>query len=1385
MTAAIACTLTPAGSAVRREKSVESLDCLLRIPTGLEPLCSVLGPHKSMLVKCSLSVGHFLSLSAPFVASQKMCGTNTFDNKVSNMKLCTCASSTFQHLTGVPLLKDLPSVGYHCRPFKKHALDSDTQDQHASQQSVCTPRVAAGPRDFTPQHPSAVRVSSAHHPQLPEAALSRVPKGLEIRVNSQGVSAEALPHHRHHRVFPRESPDTADAAGWLLRGFIHYDGRVCIKPSEDQHEQHCLYREQLAISLEFRRAVCSMSLAHAEEWRKDQALVNSDADGSVCTILIPYQQYSWSPTSQHFNEERYSPAPRNMKGLTGSRTQPQLCAGHTCGLSPPDDCEHPHDHMHHGPDVRQPYLLSPAESCPMDHHRCSPRSSVHSECMMMPVMLGDHVSSSTFPRMHYSSHYDTRDDCAMTHTNTKVNRIPANLLDQFEKQLPLHRDGFHTLQYQRASAATEQRNESPGRIRHLVHSVQKLFTKSHSLEGSSKSNINGTKSDSRVDDHHHSHHSKHSKRSKSKERKPEGKHKSGMSSWWSSDDNLDSDSTYRTPSVANRHHMDHISHCYPEALQSPFGDLSLKTSKSNSDVKCSACEGLALTPDTRYMKRSSWSTLTVSQAKEAYRKSSLNLDKPLVHPEIKPSLRPCHYLQVPQDDWGAYPTGGKEDEIPCRRMRSGSYIKAMGDEESGESDSSPKTSPKVTLRPEPLLKSIVQRPLGDHQTQSYLQAASEVPVGHSLDPSVNYNSPKFRSRNQSYMRAVSTLSQASCVSQMSEAEVNGQFESVCESVFSEVESQAMDALDLPGCFRTRSHSYLRAIQAGYSQDDECIPVMTPSNMTSTIRSTADRVFFPHLQPKSTVNHRPRSDGSMQRTVQSVPVDVHGIPALAVIHLSASQKPPTPIASGNPEKPPDLCIELKHRNAVVVPDEYMINQHQEPQEACRLKETFSSSPLVQATVSYTNYKKTPPPVPPRTTSKPLISVTAQSSTESTQDAYQDSRAQRMSPWTQDSRGLYNSMDSLDSNKAMNLALETAAAQRHATEAQSGSTRTSDKAILVSKAEELLKSRCSSIGVQVETATDSDTESRGLREYHSVGVQVEDEKRHGRFKRSNSVTAAVQADLELEGFPGHITMEDKGLQFGSSFQRHSEPSTPTQYGALRTVRTQGLFSYREDYRTQVDTATLPPPDPWLEPSLDTVETGRMSPCRRDGSWFLKLLHTETKRMEGWCKEMEREAEENDLSEEILGKIRSAVGSAQLLMSQKFQQFYWLCQQNMDPSAMPRPTSQDLAGYWDMLQLSVEDVSMKFDELHQLKLNDWKIIESPERKEERKIPPPIPKKPPKGKFPITREKSLDLPDRQRQEARRRLMAAKRAASFRQNSATERADSIEIYIPEAQTRL
>ncbi|KAJ3583248.1 hypothetical protein NHX12_034146 [Muraenolepis orangiensis] len=103
----------------------------------------------------------------------------------------------------------------------------------------------------------------------------------------------------------------------------------------------------------------------------------------------------------------------------------------------------------------------------------------------------------------------------------------------------------------RGAPSTRKRNESPGRIRHPVHSVQRLFTKSHSLPSGGR---------------------------------------------WSYDDNLDSDSTYRTPSVMSRHPPEHLSHCYPlDAVQAHLaGDLTLKMSRSYNDVKCSACDGVAM-----------------------------------------------------------------------------------------------------------------------------------------------------------------------------------------------------------------------------------------------------------------------------------------------------------------------------------------------------------------------------------------------------------------------------------------------------------------------------------------------------------------------------------------------------------------------------------------------------------------------------------------------------------------------------------------------------------------------------------------------------------------------------------------------------------------------
>ncbi|KAM6148869.1 disks large-associated protein 1 isoform 19-T19 [Erethizon dorsatum] len=565
--------------------------------------------------------------------------------------------------------------------------------------------------------------------------------------------------------------------------------------------------------------------------------------------------------------------------------------------------------------------------------------------------------------------------------------------------------------------------------------------------------------------------------------------------------------------------------------------------------------------------------------------------------------------QVPQDEWTGYTPRGKDDEIPCRRMRSGSYIKAMGDEDSGDSDTSPKPSPKVAARRESYLKatqpsltelttlkiSNEHSPKLQIRSHSYLRAVSEVSINRSLDsldPAGLLTSPKFRSRNESYMRAMSTISQ------VSEMEVNGQFESVCESVFSELESQAVEALDLPvpGCFRMRSHSYVRAIEKGCSQDDECVSLRSAS---------------------------PPRTATTVRTIQS--------------------------------------------------------------------------------------------------------STAQSSTESAQDAYMDGQGQRGDIVSQS--GLSNSTESLDSMKALTAAIEAANAQIHGPASQhmgngaASVTATSATTVATVTTEDrkkdFKKNRCLSIGIQVDDAEEPDKtgENKAPSKFQSVGVQVEEEKCFRRFTRSNSVTTAVQADLDFhDNLENSLESIEDNLCPGPMARQFSRDASTSTVSIQGSGNHYHACAADDDFDADFDPSILPPPDPWIDSiTEDPLEAVQRSVCHRDGHWFLKLLQAERDRMEGWCQQMEREERENNLPEDILGKIRTAVGSAQLLMAQKFYQFRELCEENLNPNAHPRPTSQDLAGFWDMLQLSIENISMKFDELHQLKANNWKQMDPLDKKVE----------------------------------------------------------------------
>ncbi|EHB03574.1 Disks large-associated protein 4 [Heterocephalus glaber] len=265
---------------------------------------------------------------------------------------------------------------------------------------------------------------------------------------------------------------------------------------------------------------------------------------------------------------------------------------------------------------------------------------------------------------------------------------------------------------------------------------------------------------------------------------------------------------------------------------------------------------------------------------------------------------------------------------------------------------------------------------------------------------------------------------------------------------------------------------------------------------------------------------------------------------------------------------------------------------------------------------------------------------------------------------------------------------------------------------------------------------------------------------------------------------------------------EPSPATKFQSIRVqhrcspkiAHIKCNLSYGDNSDPALEASSLPPPvsslpplDPWLEStSSSPAEPAQPGACHRDGYWSLKLLQAETECLEGWCCQMDKETKENNLSEEVLGKVLSAVGSAQLLMSQKFQQFRGLCEQNLNPDANPRPTAQDLAQFWDLLQLSI-DISMKSDEPYHLKGNSWQLVETPEkRKEEKKPSLPVPKKPAKSKPPVNRvtrpqmqgTSSIRRPTRDSCQPSRQLLCGRTLD-------TESVYSIKIYVPEAQIRL
>lgn len=138
-----------------------------------------------------------------------------------------------------------------------------------------------------------------------------------------------------------------------------------------------------------------------------------------------------------------------------------------------------------------------------------------------------------------------------------------------------------------------------------------------------------------------------------------------------------------------------------------------------------------------------------------------------------------------------------------------------------------------------------------------------------------------------------------------------------------------------------------------------------------------------------------------------------------------------------------------------------------------------------------------------------------------------------------------------------------------------------------------------------------------------------------------------------------------------------------------------------------------------------------------YFYQLLESEIFHLEGQICDLECELSMDDnnnpgmgIPEQVRDAILVVVGKAKLLMTQKMEQFRQLCNQNLvimtanrfsfDPPTNdiepfkqkdtfgrdPRiPTSEDLAGFWDLVSIQVAEVKTALQKLNKLKENNWR--------------------------------------------------------------------------------
>ncbi|XP_067929335.1 uncharacterized protein [Watersipora subatra] len=192
----------------------------------------------------------------------------------------------------------------------------------------------------------------------------------------------------------------------------------------------------------------------------------------------------------------------------------------------------------------------------------------------------------------------------------------------------------------------------------------------------------------------------------------------------------------------------------------------------------------------------------------------------------------------------------------------------------------------------------------------------------------------------------------------------------------------------------------------------------------------------------------------------------------------------------------------------------------------------------------------------------------------------------------------------------------------------------------------------------------------------------------------------------------------------------------------------------------------------------DTSQDSPSKKSGKWFLNVTDLAEQKLLSMCEKVEVYLQQEELSEEVSGQIRAATGKAHLLVNKKFKQFRDLCNKNLTqgPDEPFPTTSQDLAGFWDLVNIQVENCEASFSDIDTLRSNGWMPISIPNASDlPKKIASPRGNKSIAGTLAENKNKAKTSTTKPagaakaRDEARKRLMAAKKAMKERRNSETD----------------